>query len=135
MSETVRVELTPRMIPVDDAEYGRRVSAVEGLADMGQIDPSAGAVDGMMQRGWLARINGTDVPAQAYALESGEGSQIMLSLLLNVDSLSIGDPSLGGQAADVRPAVPGPLARPMWGTGTQTIGAQVAAAAEKAVSA
>lgn len=107
MSEQVRVELIPRMVPVDGDVYAERAETVQRMADLGQIDPSTGAIPDLMQDGWLARINGVEFPVVTYGVEPAEqGVKALVSLLVPADSLQVGGPSTAVQEPQVRPAAP-----------------------------
>jgi hypothetical protein len=116
MEQHVRVELIPRMIPVDEATQAERAETVQRLAELGQIDPSQGQIADLMQDGWLARINGAEFPVVTYGAQPAEvGAKTLVSLLVPADSLQVGDPSTGVQEPQVRPAVPEPKKASSWG--------------------
>jgi hypothetical protein len=116
MEQHVRVELIPRMVPVDEVTQAERAETVQHLAKLGQIDPSQGQIADQMQDGWLARINGVEFPVSDYGVGPIEGStQALVSLLVPADSLQVGEPSTAVQEPQVRPAVPEPKRASSWG--------------------
>jgi hypothetical protein len=120
MQEVVRVELVPLMVPAHPDVYATNRNTVERLGKLGQIDPSTGHIPDLMQRGWLARVNGTEVPVVAYGIEPADGgAQALVSLVVAADSVQVGDPSVGTTAPPVRPAVPEPKSVSTWGSATK----------------
>jgi hypothetical protein len=116
MEQHVRVELVPRMVPVDEVTQAERAETVQRLAELGQIDPSQGQIADLMQDGWLARINGAEFPVSDYGVGPIEGStQALVSLLVPADSLQVGDPSTAVQEPQVSPATPEPKRASSWG--------------------
>nr|WP_221374405.1 hypothetical protein [Actinoplanes polyasparticus] len=113
MHNPVRVELVRAERPADHSTVADRVSTVQRLSELGHIDPAAGEVNTTELAGWLARINGVEVPVLDYAVSPSE-SGVALNLVLPVDSLSIGDPSLG-QQPEASPATPDQPAPSVWG--------------------
>lgn len=109
MNEHVRIELIPRLSPIDDATRAQRERAVESLANLGHLDPAEGEIADTVQDGWLARINGTLVPVSDFGIGPIEGrGQALVSLLIPADSVSI-----GVQPSAQQPATPEP--RSTWG--------------------
>jgi hypothetical protein len=70
--------------------------------------------------GYLARINGVEVPVLAYGLEQAEDGTPVLSLAFTPDSLQIGDPSSGGEQPQVRPSAPEKAQPSTWGAEDQS---------------
>jgi hypothetical protein len=113
MHNPVRVELVRAQQPADDQTITDRVNTAQRLAELGHIDASTGEVNATVGAGWLARINGTEVPVLDYAVSPSE-TGVALNLVLPVDSLQIGDPSPGQEQPQVRPSAPEPTVH-VWG--------------------
>lgn len=120
MQDEVRVELVPLMVPADANVLAKRQDTVQRLAALGQIDPSQGVIPDTMRQGWLARVNGVEVPVDAFAIEPGEAGdrRVMVSLAVAADVVQVGDPAAAGTQHAVRPATPEatqPTIRTPWG--------------------
>lgn len=106
MDQYVRVELVRRTIPADEETLQRRADIVERMRSMGHLDEGdEGRVSETMDGGWVARIDGVEVPVVTYSVEpAAEGVKALVSLLVAADSVQVGDPSTGTGAPPVRPA-------------------------------
>lgn len=123
MNNPVRVEIVPRTVEADDETRAHRAQTVQRLAELGQLDnPESGQIGQTMQDGWVARINGAEVPVAVFAVEQDEGGQPVLLLQLRPDSLTI-DRQSPAAARSVAPQVSG------WNTPV-SLGEQVARGAE-----
>lgn len=91
MINPARVALTPNMVPASADVYESRLDAVKRMGDLGQIDPSAGSVSELMRDGWLARIGDVEFPVTDFAVQRTDDDQVVLSLVLPVAGLSIGE--------------------------------------------
>jgi hypothetical protein len=117
MSEQVRVELVSRDVPIDDDTLAHRADGVRRLAELGHLDPEQGEV-ATTRQAWFARIGGVEAEVVDYAISRPEqGAQAAVSLVLLVDSVSVGDPSTGVEQPQVRDTAPAKNERPMWGAG------------------
>lgn len=114
MQNPVRVVLVPTEVPADPQTQHDRQSAVDRLAKLGMVDdPTAGELNPSM-RGWLARLDNAEFPVSDFAVQHVDG-EVVLSLVFTVGSLSVGDPSTGGEQPQVRTSAPEkPVAS--WGT-------------------
>ncbi|WP_250029810.1 hypothetical protein [Paractinoplanes maris] len=65
---------------------------------------------------WQARVDGGDAfKLLDLALQTDDDGNATLNLVLPVESLTIGDPSLGARSPQVRPAAPEQPAPSVWG--------------------
>lgn len=113
MHEHIRVDLIPRMVPVDDTTHAQREQVVQRLADLGHIDPATGTIPDQVQDGWLARVGGVEFPVVTYGVEPAEeGGRALVSLLIPADALSIGDPAVEEVRPTAEPVKPAPSS---WG--------------------
>jgi hypothetical protein len=91
VTEHVKVEITRRVVPADEATLARRAEVVERMRLLGHLDADAeGSVGELMDGGWTAQINGVVFPVVTYGVEpGGEGSIALVSLLIPASAVSI----------------------------------------------
>lgn len=117
MQNPVRVEVVPTALPADDkavANALRELETARGSGSVTEIDVTE--IERLQNRysaaqrlrtGWMARIAGAEFRVEAFGVEpAADGGRAMVSLLVAADSVSIGDPSRGGDTPAVRSAVP-----------------------------
>lgn len=111
MQNTIRVEVVPTTVPADDEAVERAQRGLEAARISGSTTEIEQAQNrySEAQRGrtcWTARIGGAEFPVEAFGVEPADNGGMLVSMVVAADSVSIGDPSSGSAAPEVRPVAP-----------------------------
>lgn len=105
MNSIVRVELVRRQVPADPATVEGRAALVDRMRNLGQLDTEADGQVCDTETAWFARIGGGEFPLVTHGMENVDG-RILVSLVVEADSLHVGDPAEAPKAPPVEDKPP-----------------------------
>lgn len=120
MQNSVRLEIARCVVPTDEDAVAAAVQSLGdaqtsgNLVDIEHAEAQRQAALGKAS-GLTARVNGAEFPVFGYEIASAEDGRVLATLVVEVASLSIGDPSQGITAPVVRSAAPEKPTKGTWG--------------------